>query len=86
MISIGPMHLTRVKGEQNILFPCPFSGSFARIWELNGIQYDPSSLPQGFSPCASGLLVAEAKEELSGISIRCLYPKGNGLELIATVA
>ena len=76
--NLGPMDLTRKIGEQNVFIPCSFAGEYSTVWEINGALYDESNLPSGFLSFAHGLLIKEIREQLDGVTYRCLYTLENG--------
>ena len=71
------MNLSAAVGERDIFIPCHTGRHdfYPLIWEINGIVYESSNLPDTFQLGTGGLFVNEIKQHMNNTSFRCYYPK-----------
>ena len=77
-----PYNITRSTGAKNVYIPCPFAGSYAPTWIINGAYYEASSLPDGMISASYGLIITCVREEMNGMKFQCSVPNINGIEIM----
>lgn len=74
---MGPRNITRVVGEEYVPIPCPFSGQYTIIWEINGIPYEHTTLPSTYELGKGVLIIKNIRLSMNNSTFRCLYPTGH---------